>query len=87
MLLLCVPVLPPVLKCQAGRTQPVFLFPTPSHSSVLYATVGQNFQLTAAAQAYRAKYVWLKMKNVAVARCCSMVVCPLLCPEGLATSK
>ncbi|TWW67595.1 uncharacterized protein LOC130514772 [Takifugu flavidus] len=50
-----VEVLPPLLNCEAGRSMPVFLFPTPSQSSVLYATVGQNFQLTAAAQAYHAR--------------------------------
>ncbi|CAF92912.1 unnamed protein product, partial [Tetraodon nigroviridis] len=46
-----VEVLPPVRNCRAGRSLPVFLSPTPPHLSVLHATVGQKFQLTAAAQA------------------------------------
>lgn len=60
LLFVWLPVLPPVLNCQAGHVQPTFLFPTPSHSRVLYATVGHSFELTAAAQAGHAKYVWLK---------------------------
>lgn len=52
---LCVSVLPPVLGCQAGRSLPAFLPPTPPHRSVLHATVGQNFQLRAAARAHHAQ--------------------------------
>lgn len=71
---------------------PVFLFPTPSQSSVLYATVGQNFQITAAAQAYHARYVWLKFTAAGCTKTKIMAVtplfvCPLLCPEGLVASR
>lgn len=85
----CVSVLPPVLNCQVGRSLPVFLSPTPPHRSVLQATVGQNFQLTAAAQAPGAQYVWLK--EAAAGRAGStashLFLCPLLCPEGSAVSR
>lgn len=51
----CLSVLPPLLNCRAGRSLPVFLFPTPPQRSVLHAAVGQNFQLTATAQAHRSQ--------------------------------
>ncbi|XP_041835172.1 uncharacterized protein LOC121635843 [Melanotaenia boesemani] len=44
-------VLPSILDCGAGHVQPMFLARTPSHGDVLHATVGQNFQLFAQAQA------------------------------------
>lgn len=49
-----VEILPPIPKCEAGHVQPVFLSNTPSHGDVLYATVGQQFQLYAQAQAHHA---------------------------------
>ncbi|KAM9367046.1 uncharacterized protein ABDE67_006183 [Symphorus nematophorus] len=45
-------ILPPIPNCEPGHVQPMFLSMTPSHGSVLYATVGQKFQLKAEAQAH-----------------------------------
>lgn len=56
----------------------MFLFPTPSQSSILYATVGQNFQLTVAAQAYHARYVWLKNTAAGCTKMKNMVITLLL---------
>nr|XP_033495128.1 uncharacterized protein LOC117264894 [Epinephelus lanceolatus] len=47
-------ILPPIPSCEAGHVQPMFLSRTPSHGAVLYASVGQNFQLHAQAQAHHA---------------------------------
>lgn len=56
----CVSVLPSIPNCEAGHVLPVFLSTTPSHGDVLYATVGQEFQLFAEAQAHHARYFLLK---------------------------
>ncbi|XP_040019996.2 uncharacterized protein LOC120809891 [Gasterosteus aculeatus] len=45
-------ILPPIASCEAGHGLPVFLSRTPSHGDVLFATVGQMFQLSARAQAH-----------------------------------
>ncbi|KAM7014993.1 uncharacterized protein LKV04_013139 [Tautogolabrus adspersus] len=49
-----VEILPPIPNCELGYVQPMFLSATPSHDDLLYATVGQNFQLYAQAQANHA---------------------------------
>ncbi|XP_038557960.1 uncharacterized protein LOC119890671 isoform X1 [Micropterus salmoides] len=51
MLQFSVEILPPIPNCEAGQTLPIFFSTTPSHGDVLYATVGQKFQLHAQAQA------------------------------------
>ncbi|CAN9506617.1 unnamed protein product [Ophioblennius macclurei] len=49
-----VQILPPVLSCEVGQVQPVFLSGTPSHGEVLHAAVGEPFQLHAQIQALSA---------------------------------
>ncbi|KAI3377081.1 hypothetical protein L3Q82_000053 [Scortum barcoo] len=49
-----VEILPSIPNCEVGRVLPMFLSMTPSHGAVLYATVGQKFQLFAEAQARHA---------------------------------
>ncbi|XP_029354288.1 uncharacterized protein LOC115041120 [Echeneis naucrates] len=50
-----VEILPPILSCEVGGMQPIFLSKTPSHGDVLHATVGQTFQFYAQAQAQHAR--------------------------------
>ncbi|XP_059202401.1 uncharacterized protein LOC131981894 [Centropristis striata] len=45
-------ILPAIPNCEAGHVRPMFLSRTPSHGDVLYASVGQSFQLHAEAQAH-----------------------------------
>ncbi|XP_031694929.1 uncharacterized protein LOC116377428 [Anarrhichthys ocellatus] len=45
-------IVPPIPTCQAGHSRPMFLSQTPSHGDVLFAAVGQDFQLSARAQAH-----------------------------------
>ncbi|XP_068584832.1 uncharacterized protein [Cebidichthys violaceus] len=45
-------IVPPIPSCEAGHSRPMFLSQTPSHGDVLFATVGQDFQLFARAQAH-----------------------------------
>ncbi|XP_074514060.1 uncharacterized protein LOC141781957 [Sebastes fasciatus] len=47
-------ILPPIPNCEPGHVLPMFLSGTPIHGDVLFATVGQNFQLHARAQAQHA---------------------------------
>nr|XP_020511710.1 uncharacterized protein LOC110000715 [Labrus bergylta] len=49
-----VEILSPIPNCELGHVQPMFLSATPSHDDVLYATVGQTFQIYAQAQANHA---------------------------------
>lgn len=49
-----VEILSPIPNCELGHVQPVFLSATPSHDDVLHATVGQEFQFYAQAQANHA---------------------------------